>query len=213
MIARIGHVNPVLRIHANSLGPIELSRLRARFADDLQQPSRDRIHRQWRTILPLPFRRGEGWTLDFGFWTQYIQRKTLHSLFSLIFAHEDFAPRIHRHGSRQSETSFLSTLAPPLRHQRSIRRVVIHPLVVRFDYDNVSVAIPSHSFGFAQRRLPHLPRQEKCSVRREFLDPARHIHRINVVLKITRERAWLVEFADADATRTDDNGLLKKPAL
>src|SRR6267143_947060 len=38
MIARVRHVKPVLRIHANPFGPIELTRSDAGFADNIQQP-------------------------------------------------------------------------------------------------------------------------------------------------------------------------------
>src|ERR1051325_1092589 len=90
---------------------------------------------------------------------------------------------------------------------------MIHPLIMRFEHDDVALAVAAHAFGFAQIGLWHLPGKQKRAHWREFLHPASHVHRIQVVLLIHRHRTRLVQLTESNAPRADDLDPAKELAL
>src|SRR5882672_4441515 len=81
---------------------------------------------------------------------------------------------------------------------------MVHTLIVWFDDDDIPIAVARHPFWFAQVSLRHLPGKQEGTVEGELLHPASHINDIKIVLSIHRDRARLIEFADAHAPRADD---------
>src|SRR5438046_7107799 len=81
---------------------------------------------------------------------------------------------------------------------------MVRALVVRFDHNNIPIAIARHTFWFAEVSLWHLPGKQEGPVGRELLHSPSHIHHVKVVLSIQRDRARLIEFTHADSPVADD---------
>src|SRR5262249_13064609 len=147
MIARVRHIEAVLRIDADPFRPVKLARTRAcaTNATDQLDLRRDR-----------PWRGGH-------------QMELLHPLRATIFADEQISLCIGRDRSRQLELAWGRSADPPLGHELPFGSEMIHSLVMGFNDDNIAIPVPPHALGFAEVGLGHLPIKEKMTIRRELL--------------------------------------------
>src|SRR5437016_705951 len=81
---------------------------------------------------------------------------------------------------------------------------MVHALIVRFDHNNVAIAIAAHAFWFSKIGLSHLPGKQISAARRKLLYPASHIDYIEIIVCVQGNRAWLVEFTDTYSARADN---------
>ena len=67
-------------------------------------------------------------------------------------------------------------------NQLTFRGEMVDAAVVWFDDYNMALGIDSHAFGLSAFQLRHLPLEEKMTIGIKLLNPAGHIHDVEVVL-------------------------------
>ena len=84
---------------------------------------------------------------------------------------------------------------------------------MRLDDDDIAVVIAAHSLRLALVGLHHLPAQQESAVRRKLLHARGHVHNIQIVIRIHRHAARLVQLPHPGAARADDLHRLEQFAL
>src|SRR3954469_12239845 len=90
--------------------------------------------------------------------------------------------------------------------------MIVEPIVVRLDDDDVPLAIGDHALRLAFVRLRHLPAQKIFPIRRKFLHAPRHIDNVEIILRIDSNRTRLIELPYPVATATENFDTAEKLA-
>jgi len=69
-----------------------------------------------------------------------------------------------------------------LRDEVASGREMVHPLVMRFHDNDITVPVATHAFRLSQIGQRQLTGQNKSAIRGEFLQTTRHIHHVEIVL-------------------------------
>src|SRR6266436_4214146 len=160
MVTGIGDIKSVLRIDAQSFRSIEITGAIAGLPERIQNLCRGGTIRIW----------GQAETLDPLHWT--------------IFADKNLFVGIYRNRSGERELTDIGAFLAPLRDEFALRCEMIHALIMRFNYYDVSVSITAHAFGFSKICLWHLPGKQEDAVGRELLHPTGHIDHKEIILRI-----------------------------
>src|SRR5688572_7915200 len=132
-----------------------------------------------------------------------VMAETLDAFNESILADVDVAAGINRDRARKLELGNVGPVFSPLREEFSLGIEVIHARIMRFDHNDVAIAILDHALWFAFVGLRHLPGEEVFPVGRKFLNAAGEIDNVEIVITIDGNGTRLVEFACARSARTD----------